>query len=177
MATEIVPLTPAPRERFADLHHGLKVPPATLATLRLLAKGLDELVTVPGTRIKLGADSLLGLIPGVGDLVGAVIGSYILVTAARLGVPKAVLARMLMNVGTDAAVGAVPFAGDLLDVAWRANSKNVRLLEDALQRPQEARRTSTWTIVGLVAAVFALAVGGIALAVWLGMTLFRQFGG
>jgi hypothetical protein len=138
----------------------------TLAAVRAVAKVMDAAIEIPGTRIKLGLDSVIGLIPGVGDLIGSAISGYIVMVASNLGVPRAVIWRMLMNLGVDAVVGIVPFAGDLLDVAWKANVKNVALLEQALADPQAARRSSTWALVGIGAAVLALGAAGAGLT-WL----------
>ncbi len=145
--------------------------PHELANVRALAKVLDSAFEIPGTKFRIGLDALIGLIPGVGDLISMAIGGYIVTTAAKLGVPKPVLGRMLVNIGADAVAGAVPVVGDVLDAAWRANSKNVRLLEQALAEPKRAARSSTWVLVGLATAVTVIGVGGIALAIWLAMLL------
>lgn len=144
-----------------------------LPGLQLLAKAMDSAVEVPGTKFRIGLDALLGLIPGAGDVISAAIGSYVLMTAARLGVPKPVIARMLMNLGTDAVVGSVPVVGDVFDAAWRANSKNVRLLTAAIEQPQETRRRSRWAVWGIAAAAFAIGVLGLALAIGLAALLVR----
>ncbi|MFO0851181.1 MAG: DUF4112 domain-containing protein [Gemmataceae bacterium] len=149
--------------------------PRELAQIRALAKLLDSLYTVPGTNFKIGLDAAIGLVPVVGDLVGAVIGSYILTTAAQAGVPKPVLARMLLNIGTDAVAGAVPLAGDVLDAAWRANLKNARLLEQALAEPERTRRSSWWVIAGLVLLIVLIVGAGIALTAWLASLFVRWF--
>jgi hypothetical protein len=137
------------------------------AAVRLIAKVMDTAFIIPGTKFRFGLDAILGLIPVFGDAVGALIGTYILYTAAKLGVPKVVLARMLLNIGTDAVVGAVPVAGDVLDAAWRANAKNAALLEQAMLEPRAARRSSGWLLFGIGLGVFALAAGGLALTYFL----------
>jgi len=134
-----------------------------LSAVRALAKLMDTAITLPGTNIKLGLDSLIGLIPGLGDLIGSAIGGYIVLVASHMGVSRIVIARMLLNLGIDAVVGVVPVVGDLLDVAWKANVKNVELLERALADPRAAKRGSLWMIIGIVAAVVLLAVGAAAL--------------
>jgi hypothetical protein len=157
MRTAIVPQSPPefiPRDE-------------TLNNVRAIARLMDTAVVVPGTNFRVGLDVILGLIPILGDLIGAAVSTYILMAAVRLGVPRPVIARMLANVGTDAVVGAVPFVGDVFDAAWRANAKNARLLEAALAEPQKTRRASLWVMAGLVAAVLAITAGGIALTVWL----------
>lgn len=128
--------------------------------VRQLAHVLDWAFVVPGTNLRFGVDTVIGLLPVVGDVISSAVGSYIILVAAKLGVPRAVVWRMLMNQGIDAAVGLVPFAGDLLDAAWRSNAKNARLLEAALENPDRARRGSTWVLVGLVLAVLAIGAAG-----------------
>ena len=102
--------------------------------LRRLAWLLDSSIGIPGTRYRFGLDPLLGLFPVVGDILGMVISSYIVIQAARLGAPGALLARMLLNIGIEGLIGAVPVAGDIFDAAWKANQRNVRLLDDWFER-------------------------------------------
>ena len=94
---------------------------------------------IPGTRYRVGLDGLVGLIPGVGDAAGALLSTYILYEAMRLGAPRRVLLRMAANIALESVVGALPVVGDLFDVAWQANTKNVALLQAALA----ARRTAS----------------------------------
>ncbi len=124
-------------------------PESDVAVLRTLARVLDEAVAIPGTKQKFGLDALLGLIPGVGDIGSAAIGGYILIAASKLGVPTLVMWRMIINTAIDTMLGAIPFVGDLFDVAFRSNSRNVRLLLDSVKDPQRARRSSRWVLVGL----------------------------
>ena len=147
-----------------------------LTAVRNLAWLLDSAIPIPGTRFRVGLDALIGLIPGLGDLIGMGIGLYIVATAERAGVPRVVLARMLANVGIDAAVGAVPFAGDVLDAAWRANAKNARLLEHAMTEPARARRSSMWTLVGLVLTVVGITAVGLAATVGVVVLVAKQIG-
>ena len=142
-------------------------PPAAVARLRALARTLDSAVPIPGTKIRFGADALLGLVPVVGDLAGAALSGYVVLSAARLGVPRAVLARMVANLGADALVGTVPLLGDFFDVGWRANTRNVDLLERALAQPGAVRRQSRLHVALVVLAVVLLAAAGVALTVWL----------
>ena len=141
--------------------------PRELARVRALARLLDDAVAVPGTHFRVGLDAALGLIPVVGDAAGGLIGSYILLTAARLGVPRVVLARMLLNVAADSALGVVPLAGDVLDAAWRANRMNARLLEAHLLDPRGTTRGSWLTVAALAAVLFVLVAGTVAVGVWL----------
>ena len=102
---------------------------ARLRRVRLLGHLLDEQFRLPGTQQRVGLDSLLGLIPGVGDALGMLLSTYILIEASRLGVPRTLLLRMVANIGLDTLVGAVPIVGDLFDIVWKANKKNVALLD------------------------------------------------
>ncbi len=106
---------------------------ATLRRLNELAYWLDERFRLPGLNVRVGIDGLLGLIPGIGDLAGGAISAYILYEAWRLDVPNRVLARMLANLGVDVVVGSVPLFGDLFDIGWKANRRNVNLLVRHLQ--------------------------------------------
>lgn len=99
-----------------------------------LATLLDTRFVIPFTKFRFGADSLIGLAPGLGDVVSTALSLYIVYEAHRLGAPKAVLVRMLGNVAVDGLIGAVPVAGDVFDVLWRANRRNVRILREHLDR-------------------------------------------
>lgn len=105
-----------------------------IARIDRLATLLDTRFGIPFTKFRFGVDSLIGLAPGVGDVVTTALALYIVYEAHRLGVPKTVLARMLGNVAVDGLIGAVPVAGDLFDVMFRANRRNVRILREHLER-------------------------------------------
>jgi len=96
---------------------------------RTVSTLMDEAVRLPGTGFRVGIDPLLGLVPFGGDTVAFVLSLYPVVEAARLGLPRTTLARMLLNVGIDFLVGSVPVLGTLFDAVWKANERNVRLLE------------------------------------------------
>ena len=110
---------------------------ARLKRTRLLSRLLDEQFRIPGTTYRVGLDGLLGLIPGIGDAAGALLSTYILYEAIRLGAPSTVLLRMLANIGIDTVGGAIPIVGDIFDMAWKTNKKNAALLHAYLasQRP------------------------------------------
>jgi len=99
-----------------------------LRRLSSIAALMDTAVGIPMTRFRIGADSVLGLIPGIGDAAGTLIGLYLVNEARRLGLPKEKLARMLANVGADFVGGAVPLLGDLFDVYFKSNKRNVDLV-------------------------------------------------
>jgi len=107
-----------------------------IARIDRLATLLDTRFAIPFTKIRFGADSLIGLAPGVGDAVTTALALYIVYEAHRLGAPKTVLARMLGNVAIDGMVGIVPVAGDVFDVMFRANRRNVRILREHLDRAE-----------------------------------------
>lgn len=95
---------------------------------------LEGLFVIPGTKRRVGLDSLVGLIPVVGDLATAAMGAWIVWEARNLGMPKWQLARMAANVGVDTLVGAIPFAGDLFDFLFKSNTKNLRIIRRHLDR-------------------------------------------
>jgi hypothetical protein len=128
-----------------------------------MARVLDTAVRIPGTPVRFGLDAVLGLIPGVGDVVGAAAAGYIVLAAARLGAPPSVLVRMLLNVGVDTVVGAVPLLGDLFDFGWRSNTRNVALLERHLADPRDARASSGRVVVGVLIGIALLAAAGFVL--------------
>lgn len=99
-----------------------------LRRMRGLARLMDTALRIPGTRFSFGADSVMGLIPGIGDFAGAAISLYIVNEARRLGVPNDKLFKMLVNIGFDAAAGSVPLVGDLFDVYFKSNRRNLDLV-------------------------------------------------
>jgi hypothetical protein len=103
-------------------------PNARLERVRFLARLLDTCFILPGG-YRIGIDPILGLIPGVGDLIGAGLSLYLVREASKLGISKWILLRMLGNVGLEALIGLVPVIGDLFDAAFKANVRNLRLLE------------------------------------------------
>lgn len=138
---------------------------ATRQRLQRLAWLLDSSISIPGTGRRIGLDGLIGLAPGIGDLAGALLSSYIVAQAARLRVPWSVLARMGANVAVEALVGVVPLFGDLFDFAWKANERNVRLLTDYIDRPLAVRRQSRLRMA-VVFLVLVACLVGFAVAVW-----------
>jgi hypothetical protein len=137
-----------------------------LSTARTLARLLDTAGRIPGTNVRFGLDPILGLVPGLGDVAGAALTGYIVLVGARLGASRSVIARMVLNIGIDALVGVVPVLGDVFDVAWKANTRNLALLERHLERPTAVARSSRAVVAGAIGALALLALGGIALAVW-----------
>ncbi len=101
-----------------------------LRRLSGIARLMDTAIGIPGTRLRFGADSIMGLLPLVGDGAGAMVGLYIVNEARRLGVPREKLARMVGNIGLDAVVGSVPLVGDLFDVYFKSHRRNVDMIID-----------------------------------------------
>ena len=134
--------------------------------LNRLAWLLDSSIPSPGTGLSIGLDALIGLVPVLGDLIGVALSSYIIKEAHALGVSRAILTRMAFNVAVEGLAGLVPFAGDLFDAGWKANQRNVRLLNDWLDHPQKARKSSRAFVVGLSLALAAFVVACAALT-WL----------
>lgn len=133
--------------------------------VRVLAKLLDDSIPIPGTPWKIGFDPIVGLIPGIGDVIGAVLSGYIVLEAVRAEVPTFTLVRMLVNVGIDTLLGAVPAVGDVFDAAWKSNLMNVALLERHLGEVNGVA-PERHNIIGvlLVAAVALVLILGAGLA-------------
>ena len=113
----------------------------SVARLEALAHLLDSAFQIPGTNHRVGIDAILGLIPGIGDLVSTALASYIIWEARQLGLPRWKIARMIGNVAVDTTVGAIPFAGDLFDVAFRANRRNMKIVREHLERTGAVPKT------------------------------------
>ncbi len=134
-------------------------PTQRMQRLEKLAWLLDASIRLPGTRFRFGLDGLVGLVPGIGDLIGALVSLYIMFQSARAGAPGSVLLRMLGNIVIEALVGLVPLLGDVFDMAFRANLRNVALLRNYQQQPATVHRESRgrlWLVV--LAAVLVLIV-------------------
>lgn len=146
---------------------------AHLAQLRRLAWLLDSQFRVPGTSFRFGLDAVVGLIPGFGDFAGALASVIFLVQAVRMGAPGAVVGRMITNVATETLIGIIPGIGDLFDATFKANQRNMRLLERLAAAPEVTHRASRrfliWMGVGI--AVLLLAIG--VLAVVIGVMIVR----
>lgn len=143
--------------------------------VRVLAKVLDSAIPIPGTSWKVGFDPLVGLIPGIGDLIGAVLSGYIILQAARAEVPTLMLARMLANVGFDTLLGAIPALGDVFDAAWKSNTKNVALLERHLAVntvPTREKRSVVGPTILALGTLVVIVGAGLALGIFLARLLW-----
>lgn len=150
---------------------------STLARLRSLTHLLENAITVPGTGIRFGLDPIIGLLPISGDLIVAVMSLYIVIEAARLGLPKATLTRMVWNVLVDAVIGIIPIAGDLFDFAWKANTKNVALLEAHLVSSTRQAKADMLFIWMLILGFLAIVIGITVLLVFLFEAIVRSIAG
>jgi hypothetical protein len=150
-------------------------PGPELERLRTLSRLLDSAFVIPGTNIRFGLDSLIGLVPGLGDAVGALFSTYLILHASRMGAPRSVIARMITNVGIDTVVGWVPVLGDLFDVGWKANKKNFALLEQHLERPAATRAASRRSLVLLGAGLLVFAVLIVAAGVLVAQLVLKLF--
>jgi hypothetical protein len=126
---------------------------------------LDESITLPGG-YKIGVDGFIGLIPGIGDFIGGLLSSVIIYKAHQIGVPRMVLGRMIINMMIDTVLGAIPIAGDVFDFVWKANKRNVALLEDYQLQPKEVYRKSVIQNVLFIALLLGILVLMIALISW-----------
>ena len=128
---------------------------------------LDELIEVPGTSIKVGLDPVIGLIPVAGDALSALAGGWVILEASRFGLPRVVLARMVMNLALDLGIGAIPLLGDAYDLVFRSNSRNLDLFRKHALDPAASTRGEQALFIGL-----ALLIVGI---VWLVVTAMSTF--
>jgi len=126
---------------------------------------------VPGTSLRMGLDPVIGLVPGLGDAAGALLAAWILLEAVRLGASRATLGRIASNIALDALVGTIPALGDVFDLFWKANLKNVALLERHALDPVGARKGDrlfvTLVAGGVLVLCGGLLVGGVLLTAWL----------
>jgi Domain of unknown function (DUF4112) len=115
---------------------------ARLHRVQHLSRLLDDWLRIPGTRYRVGLDGLIGLVPGLGDVIGTLLSAYILFEAIQLGTPKTLLLRMVGNIALETLVGAIPILGDIFDIVWKANRKNADLLDAYLRSSRGNRRFS-----------------------------------
>jgi hypothetical protein len=149
-----------------------------LERLRRITWWMDEGIRIPGIGIRIGLDPIIGLIPGIGDAAGAILAGTIVVEAARTGISRFTLLRMAGNIALDSAIGAIPVIGDLFDAGWKANKKNLALLERHLESPPAAReadkRFVAFVGVAVVALSVAVAAGVAFLVYWMIRQLFAR---
>ncbi|HEX8676694.1 MAG TPA: DUF4112 domain-containing protein [Segetibacter sp.] len=140
-----------------------------LREIEFLAKLMDSKFRVPGTDIRFGLDAIIGLIPVAGDLSTLAVSGYMLLILARNGASGFLLARMVLNVLIDTVVGMIPFLGDVFDVAFKANMRNLRLMQE--HYIEGRHRGSAWKLIIPVLIVLFLMVAGL---MWLGYKLLSN---
>jgi len=138
-----------------------------LERYRRLAVALDAEWRLPVLGTRFGWDAIIGIVPGLGDALGALIGAYGLYVGWRLGAPPVVLARMALNLGIEALVGTAPLFGDIFDIVFRADLRNVALLDRWLATPDRTRRHSLLLFAAIALGLLAAMAAAIALAIWL----------
>ena len=141
-----------------------------------LARLLDDQFRVPGTNRRFGVDAVLGLVPGIGDAAGLALSAAVIVRAVGLGARGATVGRMVLNAGIDALVGTVPVLGTVFDFVFKANTRNVALLEEHVRDPEATRAASgkavRRTIVMVVVAMVVVVAALFALLAWVLTLLF-----
>ena len=130
--------------------------------IALLTKLMDKQFRLPGTNFRFGLDGLIGLIPGAGDVTTLAVSCYLLALMAKNGASGYVMARMVLNVAIDAVVGSIPLVGDLFDFAFKANSKNLRLMQEHYMEGRH--RGSAWKVIIPIVILLLLIMIG---AIWL----------
>jgi hypothetical protein len=144
--------------------------------LDLLSHILDDFLKIPGTSIRFGLDGIVGVIPGIGDLIGGIASCIIIVAAWMRGVPYVTVARMVANVGIEVVVGSIPIVGDMFDIAWRANRRNYALLVGSLAEPRKHTIQSWIFLIGLCVLLSGLVLLPMLLLAWLTDHVLRSVG-
>ncbi len=129
-----------------------------------LAWLFDNSIPIPGLNIRIGLDAIVGLVPGIGDLISAGVSMYLMSEASKLGVSRAILMRMAGNVMIDTIIGSIPFVGDLFDMGWKANTRNVRLLVEHLDQPRTVTYTS-WLVIAVFFVILAVIIAGLGFVI------------
>lgn len=144
------------------------------ATLQWLASLLDDAFQIPGTGIRFGLDPLLGLVPGMGDLLTGAASFLIIFSAWRRQIPKVTVARMVANVAIDTLVGSVPLLGDVFDLAWKSNRKNINLLERAHRNSVRRQDWRDWLFFAGLFGVMVILIALPIAVLWVVVGLLRR---
>ena len=134
-----------------------------LLRLRRLSERLDETFTIPGTNYKIGIDPLIGAIPVIGDLIGAILSTYIVYSGIKMGASPKVVRKMVTNIVIEFIIGSAPLIGDVFDFFWKANKKNVELIEEIKHLDEETNKLNYLIIAALVIAVTGLVIAILAI--------------
>ncbi|MEL4897573.1 DUF4112 domain-containing protein [Crocosphaera sp. Alani8] len=139
--------------------------------LNRISHVLDKAIPIPGTKWTIGLDPILGLIPGGGDTIAGILSAYIIIESARMGLNRKVIGQMVANVLLDSLAGSVPVLGDVFDVTWKANVRNIELLEHHLNYTPENKKVNRLFLIGLSIILMIIVLGftllTLALVTWL----------
>ena len=141
--------------------------PQRFLLAKFLAEWLDQRFTIPGTSIRIGLDPILGLIPGIGDMIANLAGSAIILIAAQYRLPKIVLLRMGLNVALNAMIGAIPVFGDIFSIWFRSNIKNAHLLERYAGTEDRVSNFGNWIfVIAVIGGIILLLIAILVVTVW-----------
>ena len=143
-------------------------------SLETLSTYLDGLFKVPGTGWRFGLDSLIGLMPNVGDAATSLVSFYILIAGVRYGVPKITLLRMAFNIGLDYVVGAIPFLGDAFDFFWKSNKQNMDLIRERATGKNVGTTGDYVFVFGIIALLILILIGSILTSLFILGWFFRE---
>jgi NAD/NADP transhydrogenase beta subunit len=142
--------------------------------LDLLSRVLDSWFRIPGTSIRFGLDGIIGLIPGIGDILAGLASCIIILAAWARGAAYVIIARMLVNLALDVIIGTVPLFGDIFDIAWKANRRNYALLTQHLEQPHRNHRRDWLFLAAVALAICAILAVPVLLVAWLLHALFAM---
>tara|TARA_B110001454_G_scaffold124750_1_gene116401 strand:+ start:566 stop:1012 length:447 start_codon:yes stop_codon:yes gene_type:complete len=127
-----------------------------LLRLKLLSERLDNSIKIPGTNQKIGIDAIVGIIPILGDFIGAIFSTYILYSGIKMGVSSKIVKKMATNIAIEFIIGSIPIIGDIFDALWKANKRNVELIEEATLENQENYRLNYLIMASLIIIILGL---------------------
>lgn len=136
-------------------------------SVNYIADLLDSRFKIPGTRIKFGIDPILGLIPGVGDWFGGMLSIYFMIEAFRAGGGLSVVLRIFLNIIIDIIIGSIPLIGEVFDVAWKANRRNAKLIQNLHTEQKKTEKRSKWFVGLVIVLLTGIILGLIVTVVWL----------
>jgi hypothetical protein len=127
-----------------------------LLRLKLLSKRLDDSIKIPGTNQKFGIDAIVGIIPILGDFIGVIFSVYIMYSGIKMGVSSKIVKKMAANIAIEFIIGSMPIIGDIFDALWKANKRNVELIEEATIENQENYRLNYLIMASLIVLILSL---------------------
>ena len=127
-----------------------------LLRLKLLSERLDDSIKIPGTNQKIGIDAVVGIIPILGDFIGVIFSVYIMYSGIKMGVSSKIVKKMAANIAIEFIIGSIPIIGDIFDALWKANKRNVELIEEATIENQENYRLNYLIMASLIVLILSL---------------------